>query len=181
MHMSTTVHGLFPLPGYRTRLIKVADQVELQSLLERCADYSLLVTGSSPKPSAAVSLLADCPLGKTLIDKSVIGIFDEEQVLIGVLDVIRDYPTQDDWWLGLLLLDPSQRKKGLGKRIYQAFEHWVGQQGARRIYLGVVEENQKAYRFWQRMGFEIVETQPSRQFSNLSHVVVVMIRNLSEA
>jgi GNAT superfamily N-acetyltransferase len=179
--MSTIVHVLFPLPGYRTSLIKAGDQAELQSLLEKCADYSLLVTGSSPKPSAAVSLLADCPPGKTLIDKSVIGIFDEEQVLIGVLDVVHDYPTQDDWWLGLLLLDPSQRKKGLGKRIYQSFEHWVGQQGARRIYLGVIEENQKAFRFWQRLDFEIIETQTSRQFGKLSHVVVVMIRNLSEA
>jgi ribosomal protein S18 acetylase RimI-like enzyme len=124
--------------------------------------------------------LAECPPGKTLMDKSVIGIFDEEQVLFGVLDAVRNYPAQDDWWLGLLLLDPAQRNKGLGNRIYQAFEHWVGQQGGRRIYLGVIEENQKAFRFWKRMDFEIVETQPSRFFGNLSHVVVVMIRNLSE-
>jgi ribosomal protein S18 acetylase RimI-like enzyme len=178
--MRTLVHKLFSLPGYHSELMQADDQVELQTLLERCADYSLLVTGSPPKPSAAVSLLTECPRGKTVNDKFVIGIFDKKQVLLGVLDAVRDYPSQADWWLGLLLLDPDQRNKGLGKRIYQAFEHWVNQQGARRIFLGVLEKNEKAYRFWMAMGFEVIEKQSKRQFGNTTHVVVVMARSLTE-
>jgi len=100
--------------------------------------------------------------------------------LFGVLDAIRDYPTQDDWWLGLLLLDPAQRNQGLGRRIYQSFEHWAGQQGARRIFLGVVEENQKAYLFWQKLGFELIERRPARQFGDLTHVGIILVRNVSE-
>jgi ribosomal protein S18 acetylase RimI-like enzyme len=179
--MSAIVHKPFFLTGYHTALMKADDQAELQTLLERCADYSLLVDGSPPIPSAAASLLSDCPPGKTLANKFVIGFSTRKQDLIGVLDAVRDYPTQDDWWLGLLLLDPVYRNQRLGRRIYQAFEHWASLQGARRIFLGVIEENDKAYQFWQKLGFEILERQPERQFGNMTHVVITMVRNLSEA
>ena len=178
--MNVIDHKLFILSGYRTILMQGDDQGKLQTLLEKCADYSLLVAGFPPKPSAAVSLLADYPPGKTLADKFVIGFSTEQYRLFGVLDAVRDYPRQGDWWLGLLLLDPAQRNKGLGKRIVQSFEHWVSEQGARRIFLGFLEENQKACRFWRTMGFEIVGRQPVRQFGNLTHVVITMAHNIFE-
>jgi GNAT superfamily N-acetyltransferase len=174
------IPNLFSIAGYQTALIQEKDLGELQTLLERCADYSLMVDGSPPNPSEASTLLVDCPEGKTIVDKFVFGFSSKKQGLIGVLDTIRDYPTQSDWWLGLLLLDPAQRNKGLGKRIYQSFEQWVSQQGARRIFLGVVEVNHKAYQFWQKLGFEIIERHPVRQFGNLSHVVIIMVSNLLE-
>jgi len=179
--MNVIDHKLFILPGYQTTLLCADDQASLETLLEKCADYSLLVTGSPPKPSAAASLLADCPDGKNLADKYVIGFSTRNQELFGVLDAIGDYPTQDDWWLGLLLLDPARRNQGLGGQIYQTFEHWVVLQGGRRIFLGVVEENQKATSFWQTMGFQVVEKQPPKQFGNVPHVVLTMLRSLSQA
>jgi GNAT superfamily N-acetyltransferase len=172
----TQYHDYFlEIPGYRTRPLSPEDAAILQSLLERCADYSLLVTGSSPGPSAAASLLADRPEGKNLRDKLVIGLFTETQSLIGVLDAVRDYPAPDEWWLGLLLLDPPHRGQGLGQRIYQAFESWAVKQGARSIYLGVVEENRDAYRFWQKLGFTPVQKQPARHFGNMEHVVITIV------
>jgi ribosomal protein S18 acetylase RimI-like enzyme len=177
--MTDVNQRLFNLSGYHIKLLQAADQSELQTLLEKCADYTLLVTGSPPKPSAASSLLVDCPPGKTVEDKVVIGISAEKQGLMSVLDTIKDYPNPGDWWLGLLLIDPAHRNKGLGKQIYQSFEHWASQLGARRIFLGVVEENQKAARFWQSLGFEIIERQPVRQFGNRAHAVITMVRDIS--
>jgi GNAT superfamily N-acetyltransferase len=172
--------NLFTIAGYHIAQIQEPDLGELQALLESCSDYSLMVAGHPPDPSDAASLMLECPPGKILADKFVIGISVEKKGLVGVLDAVREYPTQGDWWLGLLLLAPSQRNQGLGKRIYQAFEHWVGQQGTRRVFLGVLEENQKAYQFWQRMGFELIEKRPPTQFGNLNHVVLTMARNLTE-
>jgi GNAT superfamily N-acetyltransferase len=176
--MSNIPDNVFIVPGYHSTVLQAENQAALQTLLEKCADYSLLVTGNPPKPSAAACLLADCPAGKTLADKYVIGFSTGNQDLLGVLDAIRDYPTQDDWWLGLLLLDPAQCNQGLGRRIYQSFEHWARQKGARRIFLGVLEENQKAYQFWQSLGFEVVERQIPRQFGNKDHTVIVMKSNI---
>ena len=151
----------------------------LQALLEKCADYSQLLTGAPPPPSSAASLLVDCPEGKTPGDKLVIGLFTEPQDLIGVLDAIRDYPAPDDWWLGLLLLDPAQRGQGLGQRVYQSFERWAGQREARCIYLGVIEQNQGAYRFWRKAGFEPLHSQPARHFGQVEQVVITMAHVLT--
>jgi ribosomal protein S18 acetylase RimI-like enzyme len=172
---------LFTFPGYGITQLNTEDQVVLQTLLEKCSDYFILVTGSAPKSSAATSLLTDFPPGKTLGDKLVIGISLRKQGLIGVLDAVRDYPKQEDWWLGLLLLEPAHRKKGLGRQIVQSFEQWASQQGARRILLGVLEENTMAYRFWQSVGFEIVERQPARQIGNRTHRMITMAYTISEA
>jgi ribosomal protein S18 acetylase RimI-like enzyme len=46
--------------------------------------------------------------------------------------------------------------------------------------LGVIEENEKAYRFWQSMGFEVVEKQPAHQIGLKEQVVITMVRDLSK-
>ena len=110
-------------------------------------------------------------------DKSLIGFFSDSHDLIGILDFVRDYPSQSEWWLGLLLLDPAFRT-GLGFCIYRAFEAWAIQCKVHHIYLGVVDENQGAYRFWQKLGFETLERQPARLTGNSEHVVITMCRTL---
>jgi GNAT superfamily N-acetyltransferase len=171
--MDTT---LFSVAGCCVAYLRPDDTAALQALLERSADYSELVTGAPPGPSEALSLLQDCPEGKTTDDKVVIGFFTDQGHLVGVLDAVRDYPGPRVWFLGLLLLDPDYRNKGLGERTYRAFERWAGQQGARRIRVGVVEANQRAYAFWERMGFAPAERRPPRRYGNLEHVVIVMER-----
>jgi ribosomal protein S18 acetylase RimI-like enzyme len=168
----------FTIPGYHVKYLQPEDSSVLQVLLERSSDYSQLVTGLPPEPSSANTLLVDRPEGKTLDDKFVIGIFNDPRELVGVLDSIRDYPGRHDWWLGLLLLDPKYRNKGLGKQVYCAFEGWVSQRGAQNIFLGVVEQNRRAYQFWQGMGFETVERRRPSRFGNSENVVIVMRRSL---
>lgn len=147
--------------------------------MEKSADYIQLVTSLPPAASAAYSLMTDHPEGKTPGDKLVIGIFTEKQNLIGVLDLIRDYPAQGDWWLGVLLLDPAYRGQGLGERIYNAFEKWVTHYRVQRIYLGVIDRNQNAYRFWQKVGFVPADSQPARHIGNAEHTVITMVHTLT--
>ena len=176
--MTHSYETMFEVPGCCVELLQLEDATALQALLEKGADYSQLVTGSPPDSSAAYSLLTDYPEGKTPNDKFIIGISIEQKDLIGVLDAIRDYPAQHYWWLGLLLFDPKYRGQGLGQQVYRAFEQWVSQQGAQRIYLGVVEQNQRAYQFWQTLGFEEVEKKHARHVGNVEHVIIVMMRTL---
>jgi ribosomal protein S18 acetylase RimI-like enzyme len=68
----------------------------------------------------------------------------------------------------------------LGRRIVQAFEHWAAQPGARRIVLGMLEENQKACIFWKNMGFKFIEKRSPAQSGNRNHVVNTVLHNLSE-
>lgn len=175
----TTSSELFAVPGYQIKLLQEKDLAAIQNLVERCADYERLITGLPPDASSAQKILVDLPEEKSRVDKLVIGIYAGSIDLVGILDLIRDYPRKGDWWLGLLLLDPDYRNKGLGKRIYWTFEAWAARWGAQSIYAGVIEENERAYKFWQGLGFETVDVRPARRFGTLEQVVLVLCREVN--
>jgi ribosomal protein S18 acetylase RimI-like enzyme len=129
---------------------------ELQAFLEECGDYLELVTGEQPGPDEAAALLRDLPPGKAPDDKFVLGFFDAPGHLVGVLDVVRDYPRPREWYLGLLLFGPTSRGRRLGERVYRRLEEWVRAQDGQALHLIVQEQNPRALEFWKRMGFEVL-------------------------
>ncbi len=171
---------LFELSGYQFRQLGYDTLPALQGLLERCGDYIQLVTGALPSSKAAENMLADCPPGKSGEDKVVIGVYNMDERLVAVLDAVCDYPAEGCWWVGLLLVEPTLRSQGLGRRLFHAFEQWVGQLGAKNILLGVLEDNDRAYQFWQSLGFTVVEKQPPSQFGEKEHTVITLIHDLSQ-
>ena len=128
---------------------------ELQAFYEACADYVELITGQPPGPDEAENLLRALPRGKRHDDKFVIGLFDAPGHMVGVLDVVRDYPQAGEWFLGLLMFGPSWRGRGLGERVYHRLEEWIRASGGTAVHLVVQEQNPGALRFWKRMGFEV--------------------------
>lgn len=146
----------------------------LQSLLEATGDYFDLATGLPPGPAEAETLLAALPDGKSLDDKLVIGITENGADLIGVLDMIRNYPDIGTWYLGLFLLRPERRGQGIGTAIVRQLTDWVSSQGARTIRLGVKDQNPRALYFWRSVGFDVVESFPPRRLVNRVSAGVVM-------
>jgi len=153
---------------------------ELQAFYGHCADYFELITGQPPGPNEAAELLQSLPRGKTREDKFVIGLFDAPGHLIGVLDVVRDYPKPAEWYLGLLMLAPTWRGRKLGERVYHRLEEWVRACGGAAIHLIVQEQNPGALRFWRRMGFE-VKGMGKQQLETRENVYLRMTRELSPA
>lgn len=127
---------------------------ELQRFYGECRDWFELETGEPPGPREALDLLASLPRGKTAADKFVIGFFDAAGNMLGVLDLIRDYPARGHWYLGQLLLGPASRGRRLGERVCRRLEEWIRAEGGKAIHLIVQEQNPGALRFWKRMGFE---------------------------
>ena len=130
-----------------------AEGPALQRLLERCADFEVLMSGSPPAAEAAQELLEACPAGHPLNKKLVFGP-ERDGELIGALDLLRDYPETNDWYLGLLLFEPQSRSGGLGERVVAALRAWIASQGGRAIRLAVHDVNEDGARFWIRMGFQ---------------------------
>ena len=152
---------------------------ELQAFYEGCADYFELVTGQPPGPDEAGQLLTSLPRGKGHEDKFVIGLFDAPGHMVGVLDVIRDYPRRGEWYLGLLMFGPSWRGRRLGERVYRRLEDWVRELGGERIHLIVQEQSPGALRFWQRMGFE-VRGMGKQQLRTRENVFLRITREIGE-
>ena len=130
----------------------------LQDLLERCADYLELDEGAPPGPGAARELLDAGPPGVSRDHKFVHGwARTVGEPLVAVTDTIAGYPDQDSWFLGLLLVDPAWRRRGVGAAILRQIEAMARAAGAVQLYLAVLERNPDGQQFWQRQGFAVVD------------------------
>ena len=162
LHYARSVSGVprdpsehvFELTGCYGVRLDATRRDELQRFYEECRDYFELETGEPPGPAEAGDLLASLPRGKTHADKFVIGFFDAPGHMIGVLDVIRDYPGRGNWYMSQLLFGPASRGRRLGERVCRRLEEWVHAEGGKAVHLIVQEQNPGALRFWKRMGFE---------------------------
>lgn len=168
------------LDGYRVARLGPGDAAAVQELYERCSDYHQLEEGIPTRPGAAEHLLTVLPPGKEPADKYVLGLYAPEGGLVGVLDLIRDYPRPGEWWLGLLMLDPRARASGLGSRVCRAVQRAVAARGGTSIHLGVLEHNTAAERFWRRHGFQEVRREPYTSAGGQRSRVIVMRHRLSD-
>lgn len=166
-------------PGYSAKLLKPEDAVVLQSLYEQCTEFALLIDGQPPSPTAARDEFDAMPDGKTTEDKYILGLFNPQDALVGMIESLRHYPDNQTWWIGLMMLSPEQRGQGLGSEFYQAFENWVSVQGVKQVSLSVVKANELGLQFWKSLGFEFVRKTESRQFGNKTHTVYVMSRPIA--
>jgi ribosomal protein S18 acetylase RimI-like enzyme len=167
-------------PDYSVRLLRYPEDAEsLQRLFEQCADYVMITEGQGVSPSAAHETFEDAPPGRSLDDKFVYGLLDRNENILGLLEGMRYYPDEATWWIGLFMLSPDVRGHGLGRKVVDGFSDYVHKNHGASIMLGVVEENQSAYDFWQRLGFEFVRKTEPRPFGRKTQSVYVMQRVLS--
>jgi ribosomal protein S18 acetylase RimI-like enzyme len=164
------------LPGYSSRSLTPDDAAILQRLFERCADYAEIVEGTGVSPTAAQELFRALPPGRSFSDKWVIGITNRKGEIAGVLEGARNYPEENTWWIGLLVLAPDIRNQGVGRNILEEFVNSVRDNGGRAVMLGVVEDNRRAFQFWSRNGFDLVRKTEPRTFGNKIQSVFVMKR-----
>ena len=170
-------HPGIRLDGYSVVRLTATDSAaaaHLQELFERCTDFHELSEGAPTRPTAGPEELAMLPPGKDLADKFPFGVYAAPGRMVGYLELMRDYPTEHEWWVGLLLFDPAVRRQGLGGRIFRAAAEWVSAQGGSMIRLGVLEQNPDALRFWRRQGFHELHRQPHVSDAGYRSQLVVM-------
>jgi RimJ/RimL family protein N-acetyltransferase len=150
-----------PLPTAATvsfRPLDTSDADMLQALFERCSEFFVLTEGGAPGPGHAVAELESRAKGKTDEDTFCLGVFRDDR-LVGFVHMTRDYPKPEEWWLGFLILDADVRGGGLGAEVHDALLSWATANGSRVMWLGVLEQNVRAERFWRRMGYRERERQ----------------------
>lgn len=161
------------IDNYIVKRLGMEDEKYLQQLCEKCADYYEVVEGRNPPLNAGYEILAGLPPDKEYIDKFVLGIFNQNSELIGVIDMVKDYPDRGEWIIGLLMMQPEERSKGLGRKIHDCLIGWASKSGANKLRIGVVEDNHNAYEFWRRLGY--TETKKvSKKIGDNEKVVIVM-------
>ncbi|WP_097027043.1 GNAT family N-acetyltransferase [Clostridium peptidivorans] len=158
---------------YNIRSISIDDIKIMKSLCERCLDYYLLQNAAPPSKEDAEEIFTELPPGKNYEDKFVLGLFNHNDQLIGIIDIVKNFPTLGQWMLGLLLIDPNERCNGLGRIVHNALVKWTIDSGATSLRIGVLEENINGINFWSNVGYTKIK-EVSIDFTNKTHKVHVM-------
>jgi RimJ/RimL family protein N-acetyltransferase len=162
---------VFEAGGWRVEhLRQELDGAAVSDLEERCADYTFMFTGEPPERDGGAEFFAAMPEGRALDDMLKLGVRDRTGTLVGLIDVARDYPQPGTWYVGLLLMDPTIRTKGIGGAVVQALKQEAGRNGAINIKLAVVQENTRALKFWRAQGFAVERELPAKRFGTKDHV-----------
>lgn len=165
------------VPGFRIKHLLIDDLDNILALLKQCPDYFVMESGHPASDSDARAILMDLPCGKTLDDKTVLGL-ETNGRLTAVLEVLKDYPEPGTAWIGLLLIHPNFRGRGLGREIVSSLSAALQPAGVREIRLGVLDENISGLDFWQKLGFRQIAVKPNRQFGSKTHKVIVLALTL---
>ncbi|RKH41071.1 GNAT family N-acetyltransferase [Corallococcus sp. AB049A] len=145
---------MFGTADLSAELVGDSETHVLQPLLDRCEDYHQLVYGRPALPDQARNIPSERPPGLAPGQAHLIALRDAQGGLAGVLEALRDFPAQGEWYIGLLLLAPEARGQGRGEAVLSAYEAHVRAHGGRLLRLAVVEHNTAGRRFWERVGFQ---------------------------
>lgn len=142
----------FKIQGYTIRQLNMDDADILQDLCGRCVGNNNIIIGSSRDKNESRVILTKLPEGKLAEDKTVLGLF-ERDFLIGVLDMVRDFPVKGELILGLLMIDPDVTGRGLRGKMHSCVINWARRQGFQKLRIDVTAENEESLEFWENIGY----------------------------
>ena len=166
--------------GFRFVGLTLADAPQLQALYERCTDYHMAHEGTPTRATAGEEELRSLPSGRIADDKFPFGIYSAGAELVGYLELFRNYPAEGEWWIGLLIVDPNARRRGVGTEIFGSASEWAAEDGAKAIQLAVLEHDPAAQRFWERQGFELLRRRPYQSDAEKKAHTVLILRRATD-
>lgn len=143
--------------NYLIKHINSSNHNEIKHLYDLSSDYHIMCSGRNATDEDVDSIFKYSDK-KTLEDSLTLGVYNKCNLLIGMVDIFKNYPDNGTWMIGLLLLSPNERNKGLGKIIHEEIKKYALIQGADILRIGVVEQNVKGLRFWKSLGYQPVKS-----------------------
>jgi ribosomal protein S18 acetylase RimI-like enzyme len=138
--------------GIAAARLGTVQEAAVTKFCRQCSDFFTLVAGESPAAETTRHLLESRPPGVEPAQKHVIGLQRSGEI-VAIVELLEGFPGEAQWYVGLLLLAPTERTRGLGTAVWNAIEAWIGAEGGRHIRLIVQQQNPAAARFWRSVGF----------------------------
>ncbi|WP_446896954.1 GNAT family N-acetyltransferase [Clostridium sp. LBM24168] len=173
------MYKIYAADGCEIKITKI-DNDNIDIIFEfckRCNDYYMMHGGVEASRKDVEEIFEELPPGKNYNDKFVFGIFKNYDKLIGIIDIVKNFPVSNQWMLGLMLIDPMERRKGLGRIVHCRLTEWAGGLGAESFRIGVVDKNIEGLRFWKSLGYREIR-KAEIQLKNEVNKLYVMVLNL---
>ena len=95
----------------------------------------------------------------------------DEKEVVGFFTARNPKPTLDELRFGFVIIDPEKRGSGFGKEMLRlGLEYARILYKAKRVSLGVFENNDKAYYCYRAVGFQDVTPQKTEQYQIMGKV-----------
>ncbi|MDR2833067.1 MAG: GNAT family N-acetyltransferase [Streptococcaceae bacterium] len=163
--------------NFYTKTLTIKDSEIIEQLFQQAKDYFLLSANQPPSKQTITSFFQDVPPNKTSEDKLSLGLFIRENELIAVADIIKNFPKESTWIIGLLLIAPKYRGQNIGFLWHEELEKLAFTNGADTLQLGVVKQNEKARHFWQNQGY-VIENEIQSEVAGKRVIIVRMKKEL---
>ena len=133
--------------------LSLADHAgEVLEFFERNRDFFVTVEGTTPGLKLVKETFTWVPDGVQPHQKQIVGVY-RDQRLFSFIELVRDRHRADEWLLSLFMIDIDDRRLGFGRRVIDALEAHLSSLGVTCLLLGVVEGNDSAMAFWERMNY----------------------------
>lgn len=130
-----------------------ADAERVLDLMTRADDYVRLETGRAPDMAFVRESMIEAPPVVRPEDIHCWGYEGPDGALMGFAASLKGFYEPQDWYMGLLILDPATRGQGLGTRMARFVMDQAQTDGAPVIRIAVLDANTAGRRFWERMGY----------------------------
>lgn len=127
----------------------------------------------TPTIFSVKTILEEVPPNKNFNDKFVLGFFENNK-LVAILDLVKDYPKSNNIFIGLFIIDVYYQNKGIGSKVIKRLINILKTIGVSECYLGVVDSNEKAYIFWKKQGFE----ETGKIYNHEKYNVIMMMKKI---
>ncbi|MFE9447649.1 GNAT family N-acetyltransferase [Streptomyces sp. NPDC006739] len=152
---------MIDVPGERVvvREPGPADEAPLLALFEECEDWFVAATGLPSGPGDVQSLFYSLPEGASPDDK-VLLVVERDGVVTGLLDAVRNHPEPGSVAVGMFLLAPWARGRGLGRAVA---EFLLARAEDTSLVTATVPPGWRSgERFLERLGFTLEAAAPRR-------------------
>ena len=171
---------LFVAENLRACELTEVDISALQIFFDANPEYFIAVNGMPPRDDEAWQEFNDRPPVGMVFDRQImIGLFDLDQQLVAMASVLSNFIATSVWHIGLFIVATRLHGSGAATAIYSALEDWMRRNDAEWIRLGVVLGNQRAERFWQKVGYAELRQRNGIQTGNLVSTIRVMMKPLA--
>ena len=137
---------------FRVRKITEADISPVYRLAKTNARYYEYL-GTVPTRESLTEVISELPQGAAKNSKHFVGFYNDDDVLVAVMDLITGYPEADDAFIGWLMVNGEMQGRGIGSGIFADVRASMKAAGYDYLSLGCIENNEEAVSFWKGQGF----------------------------
>lgn len=159
------------IDNYLAKLLDEKDIPLIQEFFENNEDFFIMSTGNMPSNNTAEICFNNYLDGKTKDDKFFIGLLDNNN-LIALIEIVQNYPLENEWTIYKYLLDKNYRGKGIATRLFDCLQDLLLTCKVKTLRVIVQEQNICGNALWNKLNFIEIGREKQEFFKDKDNIIL---------